>query len=219
MTQDNIDIDVFLALIKSGDTLIIQDDNNSNNYQNWTVNGTPSIIPNNYVSFPVTYVGGGHSFPNNHNIILVPSSVGTPGPVGPTGSNGATGATGATGPGSDKGSFGITIDGGGSAITTGVKSYIQIPYNGTITGWTILADQFGSIVIDIWKDTFANFPPLIADSIAGSEKPTLSTAIKNEDLVLSTWTTSVTAGDIIAFNVDSASTVTRVNLSINITKI
>jgi hypothetical protein len=117
------------------------------------------------------------------------------------------------------GSFGITIDGGGSAITTGVKGYIQIPYDGTITGWTILADQSGSIVVDVWKDTFANYPPLVADSIAGSEKPTLSSVIKNQDLALSTWTTSVTAGDIIAFNVDSASTVTRVNLSINITKI
>ena len=128
--------------------------------------------------------------------------------------------TGITGiPSFNLGSFGITIDGGGSAITTGVKGYVQIPYNGTITGWTILADQSGSIVVDVWKDTFANYPPLVADSIAGSEKPTLSSVIKNQDLALSTWTTSVTAGDIIAFNVDSASTVTRVNLSINITKI
>jgi hypothetical protein len=128
--------------------------------------------------------------------------------------------TGITGiPNFNLGSFGITIDGGGSVITTGVKGYVQIPYDGTITGWTILADQSGSIVVDVWKDTFANYPPLVADSIAGSEKPTLSSVIKNQDLALSTWTTSVTAGDIIAFNVDSASTVTRVNLSINITKI
>jgi hypothetical protein len=122
-------------------------------------------------------------------------------------------------PGATAGSFGITIDGGGSAITTGVKGYVEIPYDGVITGWTILADQSGSIVIDIWKDTFANFPPIVADTIAGSEKPTLSSVIKNQDLTLSTWTTSVTAGDIIAFNVDSASTVTRVNLAINITKL
>ena len=116
------------------------------------------------------------------------------------------------------GSFGITIDGGGSAITTGVKGYVEIPYDGTITGWNLFADQTGSIVIDVWKDTYANFPPTVADTIAGSEKPTLSSVQKNQDLSLSTWTTSVSAGDIIAFNVDSASTVTRVTLSINITK-
>jgi len=118
----------------------------------------------------------------------------------------------------NNGSFGITIDGGGSAITTGVKGYITIPFNGTITGWDLLGDISGSIVIDVWKDTYANFPPTVADTIAGSEKPTLSSAQKNQDLSLSTWTTSVTAGDIIAFNVSSASTVTRVNLTIRITK-
>jgi hypothetical protein len=118
----------------------------------------------------------------------------------------------------NKGSFGITIDGGGSVITTGVKGYVTVPYNGTITGWDIFADVTGSIVIDVWKDTYANFPPLVADTIAGTEKPTLSSAIKNQDTNLTSWTTAVTAGDIIAFNVDSASTLTRVNLIIYVTK-
>lgn len=112
----------------------------------------------------------------------------------------------------------MTIDGGGSAITTGVKGYLEIPFDMTITGWTLMGDQSGSIVIDVWKDTYANFPPLDADSIAGSELPTLSTAQKNQDLALSTWTTSVTAGDILGFNVDSATTVTRVTLTIRGTK-
>jgi hypothetical protein len=117
-----------------------------------------------------------------------------------------------------KGSFGITIDGGGSAITTGQKGYITIPYDCTITGWEILADVSGSIVVDVWKDTYANFPPTSGDTIAGSEKPTLSSAVKNQDNLLSTWTTSVSANDIIAFNVDSASTLTRVNLTIKVLK-
>lgn len=116
------------------------------------------------------------------------------------------------------GSFGITIDGGGSAITTGVKGYITIPYDCTITGWDILADVSGSIVVDVWKDTYANFPPTVADTIAGSEKPTLSSQVKNQDNSLSTWTTSVSSGDIIGFNVDSASTLTRVNLTIKVLK-
>lgn len=116
--------------------------------------------------------------------------------------------------GAGTGSFGITIDGGGSAITTGQKGYVTIPYDMTITGWDILADQSGSIVIDVWKDTYANFPPIVGDSIAGTEKPTLSSAQKNQDTSLSTWTTSVSQGDIIGFNVDSAATVTRVTLVI-----
>lgn len=113
---------------------------------------------------------------------------------------------------------GITIDGAGSAITTGIKGYIRIPYAGTITKATVLADQSGSIVIDVWKDTYANYPPTVADTIVASAKPTLSSAIKSEDSTLTGWTTSVTAGDVLGFKVDSASTLTRVTLELHITK-
>ena len=111
------------------------------------------------------------------------------------------------------------IDGSGTAISTGVKPYIVIPFAMTITGWTILADVSGSIVVDVWKDTYSNFPPLVADTITGSEKPTLSSAQKNQDLTLTTWTTTVSAGDILVFNVDSCSTITKVTITINGTKI
>lgn len=116
------------------------------------------------------------------------------------------------------GSFGFTIDGNGSPITTGLKGYITIPYSGTITGWSIISDVTGSVVVDVWKDTYANYPPTIADTIAGSEKPTLTSQNKNNDNTLTTWTTAVTAGDIIAFNIDSVSTITKLSLTINITK-
>jgi hypothetical protein len=112
------------------------------------------------------------------------------------------------------GCFGITIDGGGSVITTGLKGYIQIPYNCTITGWIVLPDQNSSIVVDVWKQSLSNFPPTASDSIAGTEKPTVVSADYAQDLALSTWTTAVTAGDIIAFNVDSASVVTRATIQI-----
>jgi hypothetical protein len=116
------------------------------------------------------------------------------------------------------GVIGIVIDGGGSVLTTGVKGYVEAPFSGTINGWTIVADQSGSCVVDVWKDTYANFPPEVAETIAGTEKPTLSSAQKNQDLTLSTWTTAVTKGDILAFNVDSAATVTRVTVQLRITR-
>jgi hypothetical protein len=110
------------------------------------------------------------------------------------------------------------IDGGGSAITTGVKGDLEIPFACTINQATLLADQSGSIVIDVWKDTYANFAPTVADTITASAKPTLSTAIKAQDATLTGWTKTITAGDILRFNVDSATTVTRVTLSIKITR-
>lgn len=108
--------------------------------------------------------------------------------------------------------FGITIDGGGSAITTGVKGDITIPFSCTIDSWYITADQAGSIVIDVWKDTLANFPPTVADTIAGTEKPSLSGAAFNSDTNLTSFTRSLAANDVIRFNVDSVATITRANL-------
>ena len=108
----------------------------------------------------------------------------------------------------------FVIDGGGAAITTGQKGHLEVAFRMTVQGWTIIADQSGSIVVDIWKDTYANFPPTSGDTITGTEKPTLTAQQKNQDLTLTSWTTGLAVGDILAFNVDSVLTVTRVTISI-----
>lgn len=112
----------------------------------------------------------------------------------------------------------LIIDGGGSAITTGVKAYLPIPFACTIFQVDLIADQSGSIVIDIWKDTFANAPPDDADSITASAPPTLSSAQKSTDSTLSGWTTAIAAGDVLGFNVDSVTTVERVTLMLHVRK-
>jgi hypothetical protein len=109
--------------------------------------------------------------------------------------------------------FGIVVDGQGSAVTSGAKGFIRIPVNCTITKWTIASTDAssttGSVVFDLWKDTLANYPPTVADTITASAKPTLSSAKAAESSTLTSWTTSITAGDFIGFNVDSTSTGTR----------
>jgi len=116
------------------------------------------------------------------------------------------------------GTITFIIDGSGSAITTGEKGDLTIPFACTINEWTLLADQSGSIVVDIWKDTYANYPPTVADTITGSAKPTISSSTKGQSSTLTGWTTTITAGDCLAFNVDSASTVQRVTLSLKFTR-
>jgi len=110
------------------------------------------------------------------------------------------------------------IDGGGSAITTGEKGHLEIPFACTISRATMMADQAGSIVVDIWKDTYANFPPTDADSITAAAPPTIAAAQKSQDATLTDWTTAIAAGDILAFNVDSAATITRVTISLKVEK-
>lgn len=118
------------------------------------------------------------------------------------------------------GCFGITIDGAGSAITTGVKGTLIVPYDCTIDCWAIVGDQSGSTVVDVWKGSSPlTIPTSASDSIAGTEKPTLSSQQINTDLTLTSWTTSLVFGDVLVFNVDSASTVTRVTIQIKVIKI
>lgn len=113
-------------------------------------------------------------------------------------------------------SIGYVIDGGGSEIETGSKGYLEIPFACTITGWTILADQSGSIVVDVKKCSYGDFPT--TSSIAGTEKPTLSSAQKNQNLSLTDWTTEVLEGDILEFVVDSVTSIERVKISIRGTR-
>jgi hypothetical protein len=108
------------------------------------------------------------------------------------------------------------IDGGGVAITTGEKGHLTVDFGFYILGAKLLADQVGSIVIDIWKDSYANFPPTVADTIVAAAKPTLAAANKSEDVTLTGWTREVKPGDVLAFNVDSAATLTRVTLALKV---
>ena len=113
-------------------------------------------------------------------------------------------------------SINFVFDGGGATITTGIKADIVIDFDCTIQSVTMLADQTGSIVVDIWKDTYANFPPDNADSITASATPTISSDVKSQDATLTGWTTSITAGDILRFNVDSATSITRCTLDLKV---
>lgn len=115
-------------------------------------------------------------------------------------------------------SIAFIIDGGGSAITTGIKGDLTIPFNCTINNWTLLSDISGNTVIDIWKTTYAGAPPVAANTITGSAPPTLSSATKNTSTVLTGWTTTIVAGDVLRFNVNSATTLTRTTLSLQVTR-
>jgi hypothetical protein len=116
------------------------------------------------------------------------------------------------------GSIQLIIDGAGSAIATGVKGDLEIPFNCSITACTLLADQSGSIVIDVWKDSYANFPPTDADSITASAPGTISSDTKSTDSTLTGWTTAITAGQILRFNVDSCTSITRCTISLKYKK-
>lgn len=113
----------------------------------------------------------------------------------------------------------IVIDGGGSAITTGIKVDVVVPVDCTVTEAIALLDQTGSIVVDVWNDTYANYPPTNADSITASAPVTVSSAVKSTDSTLTGWTTSLTAGTTLRFNVDSITTAERATIVLLVTPV
>lgn len=110
----------------------------------------------------------------------------------------------------------LIIDGLGATIPTGIAGDLQVDFNCTILSATLLADQTGDIVVDIWKDTFANFPPTIADTITASDKPTITGSNKAQNTTLTGWTTSITAGQILRFNVDSVASIQRCTVALKV---
>jgi hypothetical protein len=114
----------------------------------------------------------------------------------------------------------IGIDGGGAAPTVGVLLDFIVPCNLTITRWELLVTSpaSGSMVLDLWMDTDANFPPNVADTITGSDKPTLTAQAKNSSSALTGWDTTWVAGDTVRVNIDSASTLTKATLILSYTR-
>jgi hypothetical protein len=110
------------------------------------------------------------------------------------------------------------IDGGGSAITTGIKGDLYIPYAGEITQVTLIADQTGSIQIDVWRENYnpLSSGPVDANSITAAEPPRLVAQSRDRDSTLTGWTTAFPAASHFRFNVDSATTVTRCLLVLDV---
>lgn len=125
--QDNQDDGVFLDLVNQGDILIIQDKNDSANYQKWEVTGTPTYNPT-WDNFPVTLLAsagtGATNFANNHAVLLIIISVGAVGPQGPQGIQGIQGPTGPTGPAGATGATGANGTNGTNG-TNGLNNGVQ----------------------------------------------------------------------------------------------
>jgi hypothetical protein len=109
----------------------------------------------------------------------------------------------------------LLIGNGTTVIAAGLCGDVEIPCTGDIIAWRLVTcdGTTGDLVVDTWKDSYANFPPTVADTIWGGSKPTLTADEKQEATGLSI---AVTAGQWLRFNVDSAATVTLASLNITI---
>lgn len=107
------------------------------------------------------------------------------------------------------------IDNAGSVVPVQDIGYLTVDFACTILSVTLLADASGSVVCNIYKSSYANYPGSMS-SIVASAKPTLSSAQKAQDTTLTGWTTSISAGDVLKFTVESASTITKLSIILKV---
>ena len=91
------------------------------------------------------------------------------------------------------------VDNGSRPMTTGNKGYLTIDVTGIIESWILVADNDGTLEVDLRKCTFADYPNVV--SICGGNTPKLVNTNKNTDITLSGWNTTLNAGDIIQYEV------------------
>lgn len=107
------------------------------------------------------------------------------------------------------------LDNDGAVLTTGLGSFFYTTtYRGIIVAWYITGSPSGSIVIDVLKKNAAI--PTTSDSIAGTEKPTLSSQQLNNNTTLSSWSRDVVPGDVFGINIESVSSLTGCVLTLSI---
>lgn len=110
------------------------------------------------------------------------------------------------------------IDGGGLPIEAGYKGVLEVPFDCRITRWTLVTDIAGSIVLDVRKTTFANWPADPADSIVGTDPPQLAAQFAAHDETLTGWTVQLRKGDLLAFLAVGVGTARTAGLSLLVTR-
>ena len=117
---------------------------------------------------------------------------------------------------------GISVDGMGSVCNIGILGYIVFPFLCNISAWNIVADGASpTCTFDIWKVAIGTALPTVANTIinvgAGGVKPFISTGNANKSTNMNNWNILISAGDIIAFNLDACTVATKISLTLLLT--
>lgn len=114
------------------------------------------------------------------------------------------------------------FDGGSAAITAGKKIRVRVPWASTVTRVTMLADQTTTTVADVRRTTQASYDggathPVSGDSlVGGGTAPTITASTKSDDATLTSWTVSLSAGDILEFYITSNTTAQLLTIALEV---
>ncbi len=102
----------------------------------------------------------------------------------------------------------------GGVIRTGIKTSFPVPVDCNIERMVLVADQVGSLTLDIWRSTLSKYPTTAENSICFDNRPTLSSAQSIEDFCLLDWVTALNKGEILTVNVVSCIAITSFTLAL-----
>ncbi len=107
------------------------------------------------------------------------------------------------------------FDSAGAVIPVGAVSIGSSDNAGTIIGWEIVAKGTSpTCTIDVWKTNAASISlPIVGGTIMGT-KPALATGNRVRSSTLTSWNTTILAGDLFTANIDACSAATNLYLKI-----
>ncbi len=112
----------------------------------------------------------------------------------------------------------LIIDGGGQAIAPNTERFFHIDYPGEFQVVTLLADVEGSIQVDIYKETYGEYPKAVPVSICAAALPEITNAKKSQDTTLTGWTKSFAAGTVFRAKVLSCTNIKVVTIGLKVRK-
>lgn len=117
----------------------------------------------------------------------------------------------------------FVITGNGQVISPGYQGGLgNIPCWLIVQSWTVYGNASGSIVVDVWRVSKATYQagtvPTVANTIAGSDLPTISAGVFGQSSALTGWSTEIQQDDFIGFNVNSCSGISIATVVLNCVK-
>lgn len=111
----------------------------------------------------------------------------------------------------------FVFDAGGSPLIAGMKAYLEVPFDCTITGWKLVSPQSGNASVDILSNSYATFG---ADTslVGGGTKPALAAANKNTATPIDWNSLVVPAGNMVGVNLVSVSGLKQLSISLKVKK-
>ena len=114
----------------------------------------------------------------------------------------------------------MILDNGGTAFSSGTGCSsgsligFEWPFSGSLQTATVITDNASNVEIQLWKDTFANWPPASTANICGTSPLRTASAKTLQVTTLTTWTACFAAGDWIVPRVIGCSGPTKAFLAL-----